>query len=200
MKRIIIIGISTEVGKTVAAAAIAEALDSFYWKPIQCGTPTDRQFVEEMRSTKGKTFQEAYLLKEPLSPQMAAELEKRTIYIEGIQIPSCIEPLVIEGTGGILSPVTHEKTWLDMAKQWHGHWILVHRSYLGSLNHFLLTVEALKARGISLAGVIFNGYEEQMLLAHAKTCCLGRIPAKSRITQTLIQELANTWKPALLGL
>ena len=204
MKRYIIIGISTEVGKTVVSAVICEALNGFYWKPIQCGTPQDRLFIETMRSAKGKTFPESYLFKHPLSPHLAAKKEKRTIALKEIQIPACREPLIIEGTGGILSPLTFTSTWLDMAKDWEAMWVLVYRSYLGSFNHFLLTCEVLLSKKIPLSGVIFNGHIEkqceEMLLLQAKTKCIGRIPKNCLITQPFIQGLAKQWQTALLGL
>jgi dethiobiotin synthetase len=152
-----------------------------------------------MRTTKGKTYKEAYLFREPISAHLAAQ--KEGVTIGDIQVPNHEGLLVIEGTGGIFSPLSFEKTWLDAAKEWRGSWLLVHRHYLGCYNHFFLTVEALQQRGIPLFGIVFNGQEDQkteeMLVRKAKARCLGRIPWQDKISKTDIQELAREWKPRL---
>ena len=123
---------------------------------------------------------------------------------EGLQIEiSHLQPpkhhgiLIIEGTGGILAPLNPTDTWIDAAALWGAHWIVVHRHYLGSLNHFLLTIEAVQQRRIPLLGVIFNGegdpFTENMLLKKARCPCLGRLATENSFTKWRIQEIATTW-------
>ena len=156
MKRIIIAGIHTEVGKTVVATIITEALDGHYWKPVQCGKPQDRDWVEQRLSRANRCYPEYICLNEPLSPHLAANMGGISIKAKNISPPVCSAPLIIEGTGGILAPLNEIESWADAAALWGAAWILVHRHYLGSLNHFLLTVESMKQRKLPILGVVFN--------------------------------------------
>src|SRR5579883_2278825 len=176
--RYIVAGIDTEVGKTVVSALLVRALRADYWKPIQCGLPRDSEAIE--RICRIECHKETYCLKTPCSPHLAAKKEGVHIAAKDLIPPKCTRPLVIEGTGGILAPLNDREVWFDAAKTWDAKWILVHRHYLGSLNHFLLTLSFLQTHTIPLAGVVFNGEgdpeTEKMLLKKAKTSCLGRIP------------------------
>lgn len=199
MKRIIVAGIHTEVGKTVVAAVLTKALGACYWKPVQCGTPTDSEWVKNV--TGQHCYPSGFFLKTPCSPHLAAKNEGVRIHIQNLQPPEHTGCLVIEGTGGILAPLNESDTWADAAALWQASWILVHRHYLGSLNHFLLTIEALKQREIPLLGIVFNGKAdaatEEMLLQKAKSRCLGRLVWEKQLTKSRIEEIAHAWKPLL---
>lgn len=202
MKRIIIAGIHTEVGKSVIAAIVTEALQGCYWKPIQCGMPRDRDWVNERLSQPGRCYPEHLRLNASCSPHLAARIENVNIQAKDLIPPTCFDPLIIEGTGGILAPLNEKENWLDAAVHWNAQWILVHRHYLGSLNHFLLTMEAMQHRNLPLLGVIFNGEgdleTEQMLLQQTNTRCLGRLLWYKELTPNMIQKTAKTWKQTLI--
>lgn len=203
MNRIVVAGISTEVGKTIVSAILTEALDGYYWKPVQCGLPTDKDWVEENLSTKARCYPSNFSLSTPCSPHLAARKEGIHIDARNLKPPSSTGPLIIEGTGGLLAPLNEIETWADAAIHWNARWVVVHRHYLGSLNHFILTIEAMKQRKLPLLGVIFNGegdsLTEEMLLQKANSCCLGRLAWQEQFTPTIIQRIAKEWKPTLLA-
>jgi len=200
-QRIVIAGINTEVGKTVVAALLTEALKGYYWKPVQCGMARDRDWVDEKLSLKNRCFLESFCLKNPCSPHLAAELEGVRIEAKHLIPPVCLVPLIIEGTGGLLSPLNETESWADAAAHWDAKWVLVHRHYLGSLNHFFLTIEAMKQRKLPLWGVVFNRSgdlrTEEMLLKKANTSCLGRLLWQQELTPAWIQKTAKQWRGAL---
>ncbi len=199
--RIIVAGINTEVGKTVVSAILTESLDGCYWKPVQCGLPGDLAWVQKHLSSKARCYPSSCSLRTPCSPHLAARNEGVRIEAKNLIPPVCSRLLVIEGTGGLLAPLNEIETWADAAINWDAHWILVHRHYLGSLNHFALTIEAMKQRKISLLGVIFNGEgdleTEEMLLRKADTHCLARLAWKEQFTPEIIQRIAKEWKPSI---
>jgi len=202
LQRIIVAGIGTEVGKTVVSSILTEALDGHYWKPVQCGLPRDSAWVDERLTQKGRCYPEGIVLKTPCSPHLAARKEGVRIEARSMIPPVCERPLVIEGTGGILAPLNEREVWFDAAIHWNAsHWILVHRHYLGSLNHFLLTAAFLEQNNIPLTGVIFNGEgdleTEEMLLTKATTRCLGRLAWQEDVSPKSIQKIAKAWRPVL---
>ena len=201
MKRIGVAGIHTEVGKTVIAAIVTEALQGYYWKPIQCGAPRDRDWVNERLSQKNRCYPENFYLRTPCSPHLAARAEEVVITLKDLVPPVSSGPLIIEGTGGLLSPLNEAELWADAAIHWEAHWILVHRHYLGSLNHFFLTIESMLHRQLPLLGIVFNGQgdreTEEMLLKKAQTRCLGRLIWQQQLTATVIQKIAKEWKTIL---
>lgn len=202
MTRIIIAGINTEVGKTVVSAILTEALDGGYWKPVQCGLPSDLAWVQERLSSPSRCYPSTFSLCTPCSPHLAARIEGLRIEASHLVPPVCSLPLIIEGTGGLLAPLNETETWADAATNWGARWVLVHRHYLGSLNHFALTIESMRRRKLPLVGVIFNGEgdleTEEMLLKKAKTCCLGRLAWQKQLTPKMIQKIAKKWRPSLL--
>ncbi|MGB5385196.1 MAG: dethiobiotin synthase, partial [Eudoraea sp.] len=160
MKRIFITGISTDVGKTIAAAIITESLNADYWKPVQAGdlTNTDSHKVAELISNeKTRIHKSSYELKTPMSPHASAEIDNLTIDTNQIIEPQTTNDLVIEGAGGLLVPLNERDTILDIIKA-NYLVIVVSRHYLGSINHSLLTIESLKQKGFNVA-VIFSGNE-----------------------------------------
>lgn len=200
-KPIVVAGINTEVGKTIIAAILTEALAGYYWKPVQCGMPRDRDWVNEQLSLKNRCYPESFCLKTPCSPHLAAKIEGVRIEARDLIPPACSGTLIIEGTGGLLSPLNEIESWSDAALLWDAHWVLVHRHYLGSLNHFFLTVEAMKHRKLSLLGVVFNGdgdsKTEEMLLKKANTRCLGRLLWQQQLTPKIVREIAQEWRATI---
>ena len=154
MKRIIVAGTGTGVGKTVVSAILAMALKADYWKPIECGK-SDTHKVQKWIETS--THRPSYRFKAPLSPHAAAQLENIRIVQERIKIPHVERALIIETVGGVFTPLAENLVSLDLFKQWDASWIVVSKHYLGSINQTLLTLEALKKAGVDILGIVFNG-------------------------------------------
>lgn len=201
-KRYFITGIGTDVGKTVAAAIVTEALEADYWKPIQSGatTDSDRRTVQSLISNSKSVFHpEAYSLTEPLSPHAAAEIDGVELELSAVEVPVTNNTLVIEGAGGLMVPLNYKGAMvIDLIRHCNAEAILVSRHYLGSINHTLLSVEALKSRGIPIAGIIFNGAEnpatERVILETTGIKLLGRINEEPAVTK----EMVSRYKQAFL--
>lgn len=166
MRKLFITGIGTDVGKTIVSAIITEALKADYWKPVQagCEPTTDAITVRDLISnTTSRILKSSYVLKHPMSPHAAAELEELTITFDNIVIPETLnDTVVIEGAGGVLVPLNNTQTVADLITHLNAEVIVVSRFYLGSINHTLLTINELKSRNIKIAGVIFNDtYNQQ---------------------------------------
>lgn len=195
-----IIGIGTEVGKTVVSAIVTEALEADYFKPIQAGDLdySDTHKVKDLISnSKSKFFNNAYALKTPMSPHAAAEMDNIEIQLEKIKRPKTQNNLVIEGAGGLLVPLNSKDCIIDLIDK-TDKIILVSRHYLGSINHTLLSVEALKSRGFSNIGIIFSGDEhpttERIILEKTGLFCIGRISEEKSFSKDVILKYAQELK------
>lgn len=202
MKRIMITGIGTDVGKTVVSAIVATALGADYWKPIQCSEKDSIRMKILLDPLKHTIHPSSYTFKTPVSPHHAAALEEVTIDCNTIAPPSTRRPLVIEGVGGVLVPLTEMTHTRDLFRIWNCSWIIVSRHYLGSINHTLLTLEALKSHGIPIAGIIFNGEpnpaSENAIMKLGKVPLLTRLLPQNTIDKQNIQRISEQWKPQLL--
>ena len=185
----------TDVGKTVFAAALTRALDGVYFKPIQAGVDgeTDLETVRRLSGLGAAHFlPEIYRLKSPLSPHRAAELDGIEIDPVRLALPPTERTLIIEGAGGLLVPVTRRLLFADVFKQWNIPVILCARTALGTINHSLLSLEALRRRRIAVHGIAFIG-EENVDSEH--TICemggvrrLGRLPLLSSLTPVALHQ------------
>ena len=158
--KFIICGTDTDIGKTLISSFFVKGLNSFYWKPIQSGieSQTDSQTVEKLAQvSKEKIIKEAYVFTKPLSPHWASEIDKKTINLDTLGIPKVKGSLIIETAGGLMVPITRNFLQIDQIKQWNLPVILVCKSSLGTLNHTLLSIEALKRRNIEIFGLVING-------------------------------------------
>ncbi|APG60582.1 dethiobiotin synthase [Christiangramia salexigens] len=198
-----ITGIGTEVGKTVASAIVVEALEADYWKPVQAGEldNSDTHKVQKLVSNKDSVFHEnAYALKTPMSPHAAAEIDGVKIDINEIKRPQTDRDLVIEGAGGLLVPLNDKQTIADLITN-DDAVVLVSRHYLGSINHTLLSIEALKNRGIERIGVIFSGDEhpttESAIKKLGKVNIIGRIEEEPYFDEMVIKEYADKFRERL---
>ena len=197
-----ITGIGTNVGKTIAAAIVTEALQADYWKPIQageldnCDTKLVRQLVT---NTKSKFHDNSYALKTPMSPHAAAQIDGITIDIKKIKIPNTKNHLVIEGAGGLLVPINNKQTVLDLI-QANYKVIVVSRHYLGSINHSLMTINILKEKGFEVS-VIFSGNEhkttEDIIIKMTKVKVIGRINEEPYFDSNVIKEYAEEFRAKL---
>lgn len=204
--KIFITGIGTDVGKTVASAIVVEALEADYWKPIQAGDldHSDSHKVKAyVQNKKSNFFPNAYALHTPASPHLAAEMDGIVIDINKIKEPSTKNHLVIEGAGGIFVPLNAIKCIVDIIQPVHKV-IVVSRHYLGSINHTLLTVEALQNRKLNVAGIIFSGDEnkasEEIILNKTGLPMIGRIDNEPYFDQNVISYYADIFRDNLLKL
>jgi len=161
LKPIFITGTGTDVGKTLVAAIVAEALQADYWKPVQAGyeNGTDSLWVQQMLSNKKSVIHpELYKLKMPASPHIAAAAEQKEIKIKKIvaHLPKTKNKLIIEGAGGLMVPLNNKELIIDLIKKLQAKVIIVSKNELGSINHSLLTAAVLKKEKINVAGWIFT--------------------------------------------
>lgn len=202
MKTYFITGISTDVGKTVAAAIITEALEADYWKPVQAGDldNSDSHKVKKLVSNnKSKFHPNSYALQTPMSPHAAAEIDGVTIETSKIIAPKTKNNLVIEGAGGLLVPINNTETILDLIKPSYKV-IVVSRHYLGSINHTLLTVNALKDKGFDVS-IIFSGKEhpttEDIIKKMTQVPVIGRINEEPYFDANVVKEYAELFRETL---
>ncbi len=204
MKRYFVTGIGTEVGKTVAAAILTEALQADYWKPVQAGGLdfTDTDTVRSLVSNPVSVFHpEAYSLKMAASPHKAAAAEGREINVQGITLPETSNNLIVEGAGGLMVPLNKRYLILDLVQQLGLEVVLVSRNYLGSINHTLLTAEVLRYRKVPVAGIIFNGEEnsstEDFIVKYTGLRRLPSIRQEADFCPETIAEYAKEFVPYL---
>lgn len=199
---VFITGIGTDVGKTLASAIVCKALSWDYWKPVQTGSleSTDSIFIKKLKDIK--THPEAYCLQAPLSPHAAAEIENIDIQLKNISLPAYENGIVIEGAGGLMVPLNREDLLIDLISHLQVPVLLVSKNYLGSINHTLLSIEALQKRNITIAGILFNGEptpaSEEVILKISKAPNLGRIPLTESVDTSFIDKEALKLKKTLL--
>ena len=158
--KFIICGTDTDIGKTLISSFFVRGLNSFYWKPIQSGieSGTDSQTVESLAQvSKEKIIKEAYVFTKPLSPHWASEIDQKTINFDMLRLPKVKDSLIVETAGGLMVPITRNFLQIDQIKHWDLPVILICKSSLGTLNHTLLSIEALKKRNIDILGLVVNG-------------------------------------------
>jgi dethiobiotin synthetase len=191
-------GIGTDIGKTVVSSILAEALQAYYWKPIQAGDleNSDSIKVRNLCSNAVTIIEETFRLKTAASPHLAAKIDGINIELLDLKLPLIDGNLIIEGAGGIMVPINEKGDlfidYIDLLKL---PVIVVSRHYLGSINHTLLTIETLKNKGATILGIIFNGEEnsesEQIILKISKLQCLAKIPHSEKIDGEFIQTQAT---------
>jgi dethiobiotin synthetase len=191
-------GIDTDSGKTLVSAILCQALRADYWKPVQAGLPRDADTVKNLTNNSVRIFPEAYILKTPASPHAAAALDGVTIELAKFIAPDTEHDLIIEGAGGCLVPLNDTDFVIDIAPEVADAVILVADLYLGSINHTLLTVEALKKRELPVKGIIFNGKSnsesERIILHHSGLPCLLRITPEENIDNETVKRYAEQLK------
>lgn len=188
-------GIGTGIGKTMVSAILTEKLRADYWKPIQSGDldQSDSLTIKSLISnSKTVVYEEAFKLTQPLSPHLSAKLDQVDINIRKLQTPTTTNDLIIEGAGGLMVPLNDHELMIDYIKSLNTEVILVSQNYLGSINHTLLSIEALKARGIAIKGIIFNGISntetERYIKQYSELNVIGYIPELEIISKESVKQ------------
>lgn len=192
-QRIVVTATDTNVGKTVFSAALAAALDGYYWKPVQAGLvgETDAQVVARLSGLPAeRILPEVYRLAMPRSPLAAARDEGITLYPQELNAPNVDRPLVIEGAGGLMVPLNERILLIDVISGWQAPIVLCARTTVGTINHTLLSIEAMKRRGMPLLGVVFIGdaddAAEQAIEGFSAVRRLGRLPLVDPLDPTTL--------------
>ena len=205
MATIVVTATDTDVGKTVFAAALTLALDGCYWKPVQSGTRdgTDRETVARLTGLPAeRLLPERYVLSEPLSPHRSAELDGVSIDPDRLALPTAVDrPLIVEGAGGVLVPLTRSMLQIQLFARWRAPVVVCARTVLGTINHTLLTLEALRRRDIPILGVAFIGEampdSEETICAFANVPRLGRLPVLPHLDRAgLTRAFAENFRAA----
>lgn len=206
MRNLFVTGIGTGVGKTITACILAEALKVDYWKPMQCGDleHTDTQIVKSLISNSQTIFhKEAFSFKTPASPHLAANIENVEISLNDFKLPNTSNTIIIEGSGGIMVPLNNKgDMMLDLIKHLNADVILVSQNYLGSINHTLLTFNALKAVNLKIAGIVFNGDEnietERFILNYTALPNIGNVRTEKSFNKDIILKYAASFNINLI--
>lgn len=197
-------GTDTNVGKTVLSALLVSALDAVYWKPIQTGAAEDRDretVIKLAAIPEAQTLQECYCFDPPVSPHLAAEASGVHIDITCIQPPNGLSrPLIAEGAGGILVPINDSELMLDLSRRLGFPVIIAARSALGTINHTLLTVRALRCAKVPIKGVVMigprNRDNERSVERFGDVSIVGWIPWLNKIDRrALLQVFRDNFDP-----
>ncbi len=193
--RFFISGTDTLVGKTVVSAIIALGTGATYWKPVQSGLDpwSDSEFVRKTCELPDwRVLPEAFRLGRPLSPHLSARLEGKRIELDEIELPMGVERLIVEGAGGLLVPINERHFMIDMISKLGLPVLLVARSTLGTINHTMLSVEALRARKIPVLGVVMNGIanpENKFAIEqYAKVPVLAEVPPLNGLNRATLEK------------
>ena len=194
-QRIVVAGTDTEIGKTVFSAGLAALLGANYWKPIQAGLEgeTDSQLVARLGGlSSDRIMPERYSLKTPASPHQAAAIDGVRITLDSLDVPDIGgRPLVIEGSGGLLVPLDDTTLYIDVFARWRLPVVLCARTTLGTINHSLLSIEALRHRNLDILGIAFigdgNPESERVICEIGRVRRLGRLARLSPLTASTLR-------------
>lgn len=197
MHKYFVTGIDTNVGKTVVSAILVKAFNAHYWKPIQSGDleNTDSMKVQKLsRVSQNQILPETYKLHTPASPHYAAQVENVQIQLSDFNLPKIEDALIIEGAGGLMVPINHQHLMINLIQKMGLPAILVSRNYLGSINHTLLSIAALKQHHIPIKGIIMigdkNEASEDAIQHIGRISILHHIPISEKLDEAFISEQA----------
>jgi dethiobiotin synthetase len=196
--KIFIAGIGTGVGKTVASAVITEALRADYWKPVQCGNlkNSDSMVVKSLLSNiTSKIHPETYRFKTASSPHFAAKAEGAAIKLSAFKTPVSSNRMIVEAAGGLMVPLNDKELVIDLIIKLKLPVVLVARNYLGSINHTILSINALNECGVNLLGIIYSGKNyrdnEEIVYKLTGVKTLGHISEAKTLNKTFIKQEAS---------
>lgn len=191
MSAIIVTGTDTGIGKTIFSAGLTAALGATYWKPVQSGLEEETDTEIVTRLSGRPALPEAYRLDMPASPHLSAEAESVEIDTD-LEIPEVEGPLVVEGAGGLMVPLNRQVTYLDVFARWQKPVILCARTQLGTINHTLLSLRALRAEGCLVVGVAFIGEPEpeveETICQMGLVASLGRLDVMPEVTTAALAK------------
>jgi len=197
-KPLFVTGIGTNIGKTIVSAVLVEKLKADYWKPVQSGdlNKSDSLSIQSLISnTVTKIHPESYKLTQPFSPHKSAAIDGITIDPDNINLPKTNNALIVEGAGGLMVPLNNEFLIIDLIKKLNIEVVLVSQNYLGSINHTLLSIHALKSYQIPIRGIIFNGikdiYSKDFILETTGVELLGHIPQYNMIDKKVVIDAGS---------
>jgi dethiobiotin synthetase len=195
VSRFIVTGTDTGIGKTVLAAALTGYLQARYWKPVQAGLEgeSDSQIVARLSGLGPEAvLPEAYRLNTPCSPHQAAAIDGVVINPARLTLPEGEGALVVEGAGGVLVPLSEQLLYADLFAHWGLPVVLAARTGLGTINHSLLSIEALRSRGVEIAGIAFigegNPESERVICSIGEVRRLGRLPWLNPLDAGILAE------------
>lgn len=201
MEKLFITGIGTDVGKTLVSAILTEALQADYWKPVQAGLEptTDAATVRSLvQNPVSRFWPERHQLQLPASPHAAAAAEGILLQPADFQLPDTTNHLLVEGAGGLLVPLAPGFLMADLAQQFALDVVVVSRNYLGSINHTLLTLEALQARGLRVRGLVFNGEPtpatEDFIAEHTGVPLMPRLLPEPEVSAAVVNGYAMEFR------
>lgn len=206
MKRYVVAGIGTDVGKTVVSAVLTEYLQATYWKPVQAGdlSDTDTMKVQRLCGPDCYVLAERFRLNTPASPHLAAQIDNIRITVEDLALPKLHdhESLVVETAGGLMVPLNDDGLlYIDVIAGWKLPVFLVTRHYLGSINHTLLSLYALLQRNIPVEALVVSGAEhepsERIYRSHFPHIQLLHLPELETLSVRMIHQQAQQWKQQL---
>ncbi len=193
---VVITGTDTGVGKTLVSAVLTLALNAYYWKPVQSGLADEISEEKKVQQCTGlsatRCLPSIYSFQASLSPDQAANLENEEIDISRCALPVDKKPLIIEGAGGVCVPLNEKKLLIDLMQQWQLPVIIVARGTLGTINHTLLTIEALRHRDFSIQGVVFSGElnvrNQQAIEKWGEVQTLFHLPFFKEVTPVILKN------------
>ena len=193
---IVVTGTDTNIGKTIFSAGLADFLGAHYWKPVQAGLDGEIDSALVIRLgglSRDRIVSERYRLTTPASPHQAADTDGVHIDAGTLDVPDTGgRPLVIEGAGGLMVPLDRDTLLIDVFARWHLPVVLCARTSLGTINHSLLSIEALRRRNIEIRGIVFVGDEqsesESVICEIGKVRRLGRLPWLVPLSSKTLKE------------
>ena len=194
-KGLIICGTDTDVGKTIISTLLVQGLNAVYWKPIQSGIEDGgdtNKVCNILNLSEDRWIPEVYKFQTPVSPHWSAEIDNQLINPDNLYIPLIKKTLIIETAGGLMVPLNRNFLQIEQVKRWNLPVILVARSGLGTLNHTLLSIEAMKRRKIPIKGIFLNGplHEDnpKTLEQFAKIPIIAQLPILKELSSTSLKE------------
>ena len=196
MTGVFVTGTDTGVGKTLVSAWLVRGWQADYWKPIQCGTAdgTDAETVRLLSGMRAERIHRSRReMRAPLSPHEAARLDGIRIDLSDFTLPDTVRPLVVEGAGGVLVPLNEHDLMVDLIARLGLPALVVARSGLGTLNHTLLTIEALRRRAIPVTGVVMvgpaNPANRAAIEHHGQVAVVAELPMLEPVTPRTLATL-----------
>ncbi|OKO83792.1 dethiobiotin synthase [Bradyrhizobium sp. NAS96.2] len=199
LQQIVVTGTDTGIGTTIFCAGLTNLLGASYWKPIQAGLAgeTDTELVARLGSlTSDRIVPELYRLRTPTSPHQSAEVDEVRIDTDSLNVPDTGErQLVIEGTGGLMVPLSGSTLYIDIFERWRLPIVLCASTALGAINQSLLSIEALRKRHIDILGIAFVGEKNpeavRAICEMGRVRWLGRLPWIAPLSSDTLQAAFN---------